>query len=272
MNKLFLPCPYPEANKTLSFYQTDSEELYERNKNRFGKEWIWYDRSFTYVFNSQSFRMNKEIDDINFDNYCVFFGCSFTMGHGLPVEETFAYKVASNLNTDYINAGVGGASPKYVADNLIKFLSNVDKKPKLVIINWPNLFRTYYQDSESIVFKIPEINQKDKWYDDYKDFLIDEKVVDNFIKLRNMCKEICRSKKLLYYDFTQALVYRDYVNKITDLNIYDKVNKLPLSHMDRVNFQFARDVGETYASHFGIGINDTVTDEILNWYQKQLNT
>jgi hypothetical protein len=260
------------------FYQTDSEELFIHNKKILGPEWIWWDRPITYKFNSQSFRMDKQIEEVNFDNYGIFFGCSNTMGHGVRIEDTFAYKTAITLNLDYINAGVGGASPSYVADNLSKFLDRVDRTPKFVVINWPNLFRKYYVDDSGMEFKIPEKNEKDQWYEEYKNFLMnDELIVNEFKEYRQRCVNMCQKKNTPYYDFTLAnFAYEKYVDQISDLKIRSGYYNIKIEKIEIINEIKARDISDgrisrmsMNVSHPGIGIHNSISKEIVDWYSQR---
>jgi len=41
-----------QVNKTLSFYQTDEEELFYENVKKYGKDWYYYDNPIEYKFNN----------------------------------------------------------------------------------------------------------------------------------------------------------------------------------------------------------------------------
>ena len=271
MTDLLLPHPYPSENKIFDFYQTDNEDLYLSNKKRLGPDWRWQDRKFTYKFNSHSLRMDKELSEVDYKNYCIFFGCSFTVGHGVPVEETYAYKIANKLSMDYINAGVGGAGPSYAAHNMILFLSKIKHKPKFVVMNWPNLFRKYYYEDGHIIFKLPDLHDT-QCYESYKNFLLDENgVIDEFKNLRNECRQICNIHNIPFYEFTQAIIYMNYINEIPDLPLYNGNEVRYVSYIDRVNNQHARDITPTDSSHFGVQVHTSVSDKIIKWYYSEVN-
>ena len=65
----------------------------------------WTEDSVSYRFNSHGFRSDEfEGDGV------MFLGCSFTMGIGMPWENTWAYQVAKGLDTKCWNLGIGGGS------------------------------------------------------------------------------------------------------------------------------------------------------------------
>ena len=104
---------------TLNFAHTDSEELFLKNKKKFGPRWYYANKTFEYKFNYLGYRMNKELNEVDYDNHIAFFGCSNTVGIGLELEETFSYRIANQLGVDYINGAIGGASPDFVFLSLI---------------------------------------------------------------------------------------------------------------------------------------------------------
>lgn len=142
-SKYLLMTPYHgDYNCTHNFLQTDTEELYLQNKKLRGPSWEWYNRPITYKLNSLGYRMDKNVEDVDFDNYFAFFGCSFVAGIGMAQEDLFAHRIAKQYNKDYINAGMGGSGTEFILYNLTKLLTDAPRPPKAVVINWPEPTRT----------------------------------------------------------------------------------------------------------------------------------
>jgi len=97
------------ANYTLNWLPMDTEERFNKNlKTNYDKllEYGWIDKQFTYKFNNLGFRC----EDFKSNTDIMFLGCSFTKGIGLPLEDTWAYKVSNRLNMSYANLAMGGSS------------------------------------------------------------------------------------------------------------------------------------------------------------------
>jgi hypothetical protein len=87
-----------QIKKTRYFYSTDSLELYEKNCNKFGKEWYYYENEIIYKFNSWGYR-TKEFHELDKD-YMLTFGCSNTEGIGLNSNDTWTTNLSKTLNLD----------------------------------------------------------------------------------------------------------------------------------------------------------------------------
>lgn len=97
--------PLSIRSKTLYWSGSDSIKNYKKENNPYSKTDI------TYVYNRYGFRS----DEFCSSNYrLLFLGCSHTEGIGLPLEETFAYKVYSTVKNKigkdfpFWNLGLGG--------------------------------------------------------------------------------------------------------------------------------------------------------------------
>ena len=90
-----------KSNKVLKFTQTDSEEKFYQNREKFGVDWYYYDKQIDYKYNSWGYR-TKEFSELN-DDYILVFGCSFTEGIGLNYDDTWASKLGKKLNLDVFN-------------------------------------------------------------------------------------------------------------------------------------------------------------------------
>lgn len=140
------------AGTTRNWIVSDTEELYQENFSdpayrKQLEEYGWNDTSITYKFNSEGFRsdefnLNSERDSV------VFLGCSFTMGVGIPFEDSWTYRVSRELNLRCYNLGVGGTSADgcfRLARHWIPIL-----KPKYVCLLTPALGRMELLDETDI--------------------------------------------------------------------------------------------------------------------------
>jgi hypothetical protein len=122
------------------FSGTDTEELYKKNLKNNPIDWYYRDVNITYERNSCGHRC-KEIEEVDFDNYILAVGCSFTEGVGLEVDKTYVSVLAEILKCDYYNLGVGGSGIDVMFHNLFVWLASQPKKPKLIIVQWPSAER-----------------------------------------------------------------------------------------------------------------------------------
>ena len=102
--------PYHDlAGQTLSWLPMDTQSLYidnlRTNRDLLAK-YNWIDAEITYQFNDQGFRS----EEFDCSRSILFLGCSFTMGIGLPYEQTWPYLVATDLALKNFNLGIGGGS------------------------------------------------------------------------------------------------------------------------------------------------------------------
>jgi hypothetical protein len=101
---------YPElVNQTVKFLPSDTEERFneckEKDLSRL-KAFGWLDTEITYSFNSYGFRAD-EFEDASVSSI-LFLGCSYTLGTGIRIEDSFTTIVAKELGLKNYNLGVGG--------------------------------------------------------------------------------------------------------------------------------------------------------------------
>lgn len=99
------------SGKTVSWIPSDSEERYKQNLLRrpdLLKKYGWDEHSVSYTFNKEGFRADEFTGGVG--DSVVFLGCSLTVGVGMPLEDTWAYKVASILGLRRYNLGIGAGS------------------------------------------------------------------------------------------------------------------------------------------------------------------
>lgn len=145
------------SGTTRNWVITDTEELYKQNIKdpRYREQLIeygWDDTSVTYQFNSHGFRCEEFNLDTERDSI-VFLGCSLTAGVGIPLEDTWAYKVAKTLGLRCYNLGIGGTSADgcfRLAQHWIPIL-----KPKYVCMLSPAMGRMELIDGDNIFGFLP---------------------------------------------------------------------------------------------------------------------
>jgi hypothetical protein len=89
----------------------DSKERFNDNlkKDPTNKILNYYlDNPIEYSFNNQGFRTPDDFNSSEEGN--VFLGCSFTMGIGLHLEDTWSYKLNQTLGGKFWNLSLGGSS------------------------------------------------------------------------------------------------------------------------------------------------------------------
>lgn len=110
MNNKYKYSFYPK-NKTLLWCPMDTKErFYDNLKNDPSNETLNYylNNPIEYQFNNNGFRT---ADDFNINEEGnVYLGCSFTMGIGLHLEDTWAYKLNQTIGGKFWNLSLGGSS------------------------------------------------------------------------------------------------------------------------------------------------------------------
>lgn len=200
-----LPC-----STTSSFIHVDSEKQFKINQTTLGKDWYWYDKSFTYQINDYGYRMSKDLHKVDLNNYIAFFGCSYTVGQGLPLEETFAYKIAQQANMDYVNAAIIGSSTDTVFYNFTKLISTAPTLPKIVVINWPDIARAMYWHKDKIIDFLPltpdmgTVSEGVKfWTNSYKAHVLESSnFLNRFDFIRQNIIAFCKLGGIKLFEFT----------------------------------------------------------------------
>jgi len=227
------------------YAHTDTEARYKENLKKYGSDWYYSKNPVNYKFNRFGYRM-KQLEEIDYNNYYAFFGCSFTVGIGLDLKDTFAYRIAEKDNVDYINASMGGGSVDFVYYNFINMMFGVPVKPKLVFINWPCIYRTFYwgQD-EAPQFMLPSIISDNHWKKSYQEFIVnDVHVYSRFNIIRRTIKLLCEGFNVKLYEMS---THQDIDDKKFTYNYPDIVTNLQLSQEQYENSKYlhinrARDI------------------------------
>ena len=130
------------VNQTVNFYSSDDEDKYNFHKKRMPADWPYHTETIEYKFNSLGYR-TKEIESLDKD-FLLTFGCSYTEGVGLNVEDTWASLLATNLKLDLYNCAKQSTSPEIQHINALLWKRNNLPKPKLVVCQWPSISRKMF--------------------------------------------------------------------------------------------------------------------------------
>lgn len=224
-----LPSPHTDTySLTSSYSHTDTLALHEKNKKRYGPEWYWYDREIVYKMNKLGYRMDKEVEDVDFNNYYAFFGCSYTVGTGMRIEDTFPHIISSRSGVDYINGAVGGASPDFAFYNIVTLLTTAPKKPKMLIVNWPEVSRTCFWERNQLTFFLPNFSsKKNHWANAYKDFIMEDTHMHNRLKMyRDSLKLMCGANGIQLFEFVTYQSDDQFHSK------QEGIHAVPVAHPD----------------------------------------
>lgn len=126
---------YPR-NQELQFSLTDMDT--EQRFNQDPPE-NWSRESFSYKYNSHGFRSREFIFEEGRPKILTF-GCSHTLGVGIPFEDTWCEELGRKLpNHTVYNAGLGGATADTVARLVTQMVPIIS--PDIVAILWPSMYR-----------------------------------------------------------------------------------------------------------------------------------
>lgn len=135
------------ANQTVQWVNTDKEQNYKtitkKGPNLYSKTDV------EYKYNSDGYRC----DDFTLpsDFPIVFVGCSSTEGIGLPLYETWSYKILEKIraktgfNIPYWSVALGGVGIDTAPNKLYWLTSKYKIKPKIVFGLFPPLYRREFQ-------------------------------------------------------------------------------------------------------------------------------
>jgi hypothetical protein len=156
---------YGYAGKTVKWCPSDSEDRFNANMANpdyraqlegFG----WTRDNVSYTFNEDGFRADEFTDGVN--DSVLFLGCSLTIGIGMPVEDTWAYKVASSLGLRRYNLGVGGGGSDMCFRLAYHWIPRL--KPKYVVMLTPNAGRLEILDETENLLYMPSHTANSPFY------------------------------------------------------------------------------------------------------------
>jgi len=203
----------PFAGQCLDWLSSDEKKYY--NENTKDPEFVKYIQeqgwdqpgAITYKINSNGFRCDE------FDNVpnIVALGCSFTVGIGLPIQDTWPSRLAKQLGLQVYNLGWGGIGADTcfrLAEYWIPVLN-----PKLVVmlapptarlelaVDNPRLpFEVFLPSSKSSMFSVNDVFLRN-W------FLMEENAEINSRKNKLAIQALCNNLniKFLCYDVLKDL-------------------------------------------------------------------
>jgi hypothetical protein len=114
------------------------------NKNEQAQSNLNY-KDFSYYINDIGFRDQYPTRDTK--NLFAFFGCSMTLGEGLPTEDNFPYLVSKHFNKQHLNFGLPGVGAYRIA---LIFAAAVNVwNIETAVVTLPNWARFHYVDSKN---------------------------------------------------------------------------------------------------------------------------
>lgn len=257
------------------FSGPDSIQLYDKNLKTFGPSWYYYSNPITYHWNSKKLRMNKEVEDLDWNNYIYFSGCSYTVGVGVELERTFPYLTSQRLTTDYVNTAISGASAELVLQNTIAFLKECKKYPKVVVINWPEISRTsWWENNGKIGLYMPKEYNGD-WSVSYKQFLKNSlHVKKRFQHIRDTIDLIFKLINVPVMEISTALEFSpstdEVFNGIIPLpSFHDHTVKNNPEKFSTMHYNWARDFGFHGGGHPGWLHHENAANIIVSWITEQ---
>lgn len=174
----------------------DSKERFDNNlKNDPTNKILNYylDNPIEYGFNNQGFRTPDDFNSYNEGN--VFLGCSFTMGIGLHLKDTWSYKLNQTIGGKFWNLSLGGSS--IMTQYRVLYGFHKELKIKNIFHFAPILPRyEFFIDGQP---KIVSIHDKEH-EEFYSNYLIDDEQLNLlYITYTNAIKNISNELGCNYY-------------------------------------------------------------------------
>lgn len=194
------------SNKTVEFIGGDWDYDYNDNLKKQPEDWYYRTHKVTYQFNEWGHR-SKSIKDIDLDNYMLFTGCSHTTGVGLELEKTYPYLVSKMLGCDYYNLSMPAIGIDLLEYNLLTWYTKISKKPKYVVIQWPDhsRFASYLPEYKHML-------ERGSWSDDPVDISLTVNGEDTGMfyarkELSRRLLEFAIPTEKFYYDYGSQSAY-----------------------------------------------------------------
>jgi hypothetical protein len=125
-----LPYAYSyDPGKQSEWFDTDSAETFDSLPEHLKQAWC--DIKISYQFNQYGFRCS-EFKESEYSNAICFLGCSFTVGLGVPKDQTWSHIVSDQLNMTELNYAVLGGS-LYSQHRIYQHWGRIHK-PKLTVL------------------------------------------------------------------------------------------------------------------------------------------
>jgi len=230
-----------ESIPPIYWYSTDTSENYReidesKNINLYKPE------EFEYIFNSDGFRC----DEFNLKSEIpiVFVGCSITEGVGLPITDTWAYKLITKIrehtkkNIPFWNLAKSGASIDTIARNLFWFCKKYDVKHVFGCFPVSNRREFGYTYQEIKIDKLRNYGEwwgTPEWVENYqkpkdaiRTFVFSEKAYAEYQTFRSMMiiDSIQQYKNftldVTFWRYTEEMYYDKEINFIEQYNLFQK--------------------------------------------------
>lgn len=165
------------------------------------------EKDIKYEINEYGYRTSKETNEKIFSkkykNIVACFGCSNTLGIGLPWKDVWTSVLNKNLGNDWLvkNYGVSGAA----SDTISRLVYNYTKieKPKVICCLFPDIYRIEGYD-DGINYFTPYFTEKKdvEKHKAYMEFMCEEYAQYVFIKNFKFIETICKFNNIDFYWFT----------------------------------------------------------------------
>lgn len=265
------PIIHPSIPKStqLKFWGTDSEELFNKNKETAPKEWMYHSTEVTYNFNAHGLRQKKELKDINQDNYIFSTGGCINLGVGIREEDRYADIVANKLGMDLVTWGSPLGSLKYQTINFMNLLNVAPKLPKIVIAyHAPHANTVFYSNNQFLLYTEDIMAADPEKFphhlEAYSALLkTDYGIQENFL-WQHIMRTTCKQLGIKYIDV--SFFSDDPFTVRSDIIRVDMRENL-----NDINYTWARDFkseavnGTPYASHAGVGLHKDMAEQILTY-------
>lgn len=221
------------------FSGSDSKEQYEINLKIQPNDWYYRKANISYERNDFGHRC-KNLTDISLDNYILFTGCSHTEGIGLELQKTYAYQISKQLNCDYYNLAVGGTGVDVMIHNLSLWLTQIEYRPKCIVVQWPSLVRFIAKGETE------ELRTIGPWVigEDESKFMHHADNLDYF-----------RTKKKIANSLINQISKRI---KVIHISMDDEISDFGEEYIRCKRLDFARDL-----SHYGIESQTKLVNDVL---------
>ena len=252
-------------NLNSKFVSMDDEETFKQNLKTMPDGWIWRYKEITYQTNNLGYRA-PPIEEINLDNYFLSLGDSNVFGVGLSNELIFTSILSEQTRVNGINLGIPGCSTDFIFSNIINSLEMFHKKPKFVLIAWPNLYRKTWFVENDIYFWIPQLSHTDKNFKELDDISVltskyKQHVHTEFVYRKKTIEQLCMSNgiKLIQFYFPWGGEEASDVKKIEVS--WGSTQKHSVEYF---NTYKARDWSDKLGGHYGPLYHQAVSDYVVS--------
>jgi hypothetical protein len=259
--------PHPNdinANTTEDWYSSDQPYNYKEDKNLYKFD------DFKYIFNSDGFRC----DDLDQESEIpiLFLGCSITEGVGLPIHETWSYKLLEKIknktkkNIKYWNLAKSGASIDTNARHLFWFCEKYNVKHVFICV--PGIYRREFgwQDSNNKFLRLsgpwwewenwksmPGDNLKKQVYHDdafaqyetFRSFMI----IESIRKYKNFTVDVTFMDSIVLSSFYKKYNFQNYFENINFIECDIKKPKKNARDLIHYGPEFHNKFVEIYWKH-----------------------